>query len=409
MSVQQLKDADPREVGRRLQSARKARGLTQQDAAEHLQVARTTITAIEKGDRRIQPGEFTRLAVFYDRPVSELLRTPSPAAGLAVQLRAARVPTTELTEADLEPYLQEFERLCEDYLELERICQAPLPRRYPSPYEIGALAPERAAEDAAVAERQRLGTGDGPITNLRDVLENDVGLRIFYMDLPSRVSAMFGFKEDLGGCILVNRQHPHDRQRLSCAHEYGHFVSRRHEPEISLTQRYQRVPEHERFADAFARAFLMPASGLTRRYNEIHRSREGRVTPADLCRLADVYAVSFEGMTRRLEELRLLPPATWERLQERGFRVREAQEILGIQPRSEPEQLLPLRYRLFGVEAFQRGDLSEGQFARFLRVDRVEARRLARELAMDDELDSNGEMERTQFELAIPVSELRRA
>jgi len=114
-------------------------------------------------------------------------------------------------------------------------------------------------------------------------------------------------------------------------------------------------------------------------------------------------------MTRRLEELRLLPPATWERLQERGFRVREAQAILGIQTRSEPEQLLPIRYRLFAVEAFQRGDLSEGQFARFLRVDRVEARRLAQELATDDALDSNGEMERTQFELAIPVLELRRA
>jgi Zn-dependent peptidase ImmA (M78 family)/transcriptional regulator with XRE-family HTH domain len=408
MSVQQLKDVDPRELGRRLQSSRKAQGLTQQDAAEHLQVARTTITAIEKGDRRIQPGEFTRLAALYGRQVSELLRAPSPAAGFAVQLRSAWAPA-ELTEDDLEPHLQEFERLCEDYVELERICQAPLPRRYPAPYEIGALAPERAAEDAAVAERQRLGTGDGPVTNLRDVLENDVGLRIFHMDLPSRVSAMFGFKEDLGGCILVNRRHPVDRQRFSCAHEYGHFISRRHEPEISLTGRYQRIPEHERFADAFARAFLMPASGLTRRYNEIHRSREGRVTPADLCRLADVYAVSFEGITRRLEELRLLPPATWERLQERGFRVREAQAILGIQPRSELESSLPLRYRLLAVEAFQRGDLSEGQLARFLRVDRVEARRLARELATDDELDSNGETERMQLELAIPVSELRRA
>src|SRR5215213_836872 len=101
MSVQQLRDADPRELGRRLQAARKARGLTQHDAAEHLQVARTTITAIEKGDRRIQPGEFTRLAALYDRPVPELLRTLSPAAGFAVQLRAAWAPV-ELTEEDIE-------------------------------------------------------------------------------------------------------------------------------------------------------------------------------------------------------------------------------------------------------------------------------------------------------------------
>ena len=47
---------DPRALGRRLQEARKARGLTQQDAAESLAVARTTITAIEKGDRQARTG-----------------------------------------------------------------------------------------------------------------------------------------------------------------------------------------------------------------------------------------------------------------------------------------------------------------------------------------------------------------
>jgi Zn-dependent peptidase ImmA (M78 family)/transcriptional regulator with XRE-family HTH domain len=382
--------------------------MTQQDVATHLGMARTTVTAIEKGERRVQPAELAKLAALYGRSVSELLRGHSAASGFAVQLRAAFAPA-DTVEEQLDPALDEFERLCDDYVELERICTAPLPRRYPVPYEIGALPPERAAEDAAVAERQRLGVGDGPVTNLRDVLENDVGLRVFFMDLPSRVSAMFGFKDDLGGCVAVNANHPADRQRFSLSHEYGHFVSRRNAPEIALTSRYQRVPEHERFADAFARAFLMPASGLSRRYNEVHRSREGKVTPADICRLADVYAVSVEAMTLRLEELRLLPPATWERLKERGFRVREAQELLGIQARTEPEPLLPLRYRLLAAEAFQRGDLSEGQFARFMRLDRLEARRVARELATGDELDADGQVEWRQLELAIPLAELRRA
>lgn len=408
MSVQQLKDIDPRELGERLQNARKARGLTQQTVADFLGVARTTVTAIEKGERRLQATELARLAARYGRSVAELLRGGAAATGFAVQLRSSWSPQQVLEES-LDLHFEEFERLCDDYVELERLCAAPLPKKYPSPYEIGTLVPERAAEDAAVSERQRLGIGDGPLTNLRDVLEGDVGLRIFFMDLPSRISAIFGYKDELGGCIAVNRNHPVDRQRFSCAHEYGHFVSRRNVPEITSTRRYQRVPEHERFADAFARSFLMPGSGLTRRYNEVHRSREGKVTPADLCRLADVYAVSFEAITRRLEELRLLPPATLERLQERGFRVREAQEILGIQPRVEPEDMLPLRYRLLAAEAFQRGDLSEGQFAKLLRVDRVEARRLAQKLATDDELSSDGEIESTQLELSIPVSELRRA
>src|SRR5438132_735094 len=82
------------------------------------------------------------------------------------------------------------------------------------------VAPEAAAEDVASAERNRLGLGDGPILNLRELLDNDVGLRIFYLDLPSNVAAMFAYTEQLGGCIAVNRKHPEDRRRMSLGHDY---------------------------------------------------------------------------------------------------------------------------------------------------------------------------------------------
>ncbi|MCY4411439.1 MAG: helix-turn-helix transcriptional regulator, partial [Caldilineaceae bacterium] len=52
----------PPVLGRRLQGARKARGLTQKEVAESLGVARTTITALEKGERRTRPGELIQMA-----------------------------------------------------------------------------------------------------------------------------------------------------------------------------------------------------------------------------------------------------------------------------------------------------------------------------------------------------------
>jgi transcriptional regulator with XRE-family HTH domain len=79
-----LKAIDPRELGRRLQEARKASGRTQQDVADHLGIARTTVTAIEKGDRRVQPGELIRLASLLGRSVGEFLRQAQPAASFAV-------------------------------------------------------------------------------------------------------------------------------------------------------------------------------------------------------------------------------------------------------------------------------------------------------------------------------------
>jgi Zn-dependent peptidase ImmA (M78 family)/transcriptional regulator with XRE-family HTH domain len=397
-----LQRLDAREVGRRLQEARRARGKTQQDAAEHLGVARTTVTAIEKGERRIQPTELVRLAAYYGRQVGELVRSGQSVEAFAVQLRATLVPT-QATEEEIAGSTWDFQQLCEDYLELEQICEAPLSRQYPALYEIAGVAPEGAAEDVATSERNRLGLGDGPVLNLRELLENDVGLRIFYLELPSRIAGMYAFTDQLGGCIAINQKHPAERRRTTGAHEYGHFLSKRFRSEISVLARYQRIPEQERFANAFASAFLMPATGLRRRFHELERNRSGRVTPADLCILADFYFVSVEALTRRVEDLRLLPVGTWERLHQAGFKVREAQSLLGLAERPVSDHLLPLRYMYLAAEAYDRGELSEGQFARYLRVDRIEARRLAAELANRPVVSDTGEVTSLSLNLGEPL------
>lgn len=401
MSDNALDGVSPQVLGQRLRVARKARRLTQQDAADHLQVARTTIVAIEKGERRIRPLELVRLAEFYGLSVNQALRVRT-GEGLSVELRAV-FASHAAVEEDLEPYVEELEQLCEDFVELERLSGAMGSRRYPEPYDISGVQPERAAEDVAVAERNRLGLGDGPVLNLRSELENDVGLRLFYLDLPRHVAAMFGYTQELGGCVAVNRNHPPEKRRLSTAHEYGHFITRRERPEVNILGRYQRVPEHERFADTFSYAFLMPASGISRRFNDMRRSRGGKSTVADLCQLAHMYFVSFEALTRRLEHLRLVPGGTLDRLQGGKFEVRKAQELLGLPPQPVNDQVVPTRYQFLAAEAFQRGDISEGQLARFLRTDRVTAREVVGRLAGPVGVDSTGAVGNVQLDLGLAL------
>ena len=60
-----LQQFDPKILGGRLQEARKACGFTQQAVADHLGMARTTLVAIEKGERRVTPDELIKLAAFY--------------------------------------------------------------------------------------------------------------------------------------------------------------------------------------------------------------------------------------------------------------------------------------------------------------------------------------------------------
>jgi len=399
MNENPLDAFDPRALGARLKEVREARGWTQQDVAKRLGFARTTMVAIEKGERRLKPRELVELAGLYGRQVSDLLQRGAPAEGFAVQLRGSITPSAPI-EADFLPYIEEFQNLCEDYARLEAICEAPLSRRYPPEYDIRGGDPEVAAEDVAASERHRLALGDGPLLNLRETLEADVGLRVFQMDLPSKVAGMFAFTDDLGGCIAVNLRHPPERRRASLGHEYGHFLTSRYRSEITLEHRYERRPTGERFAEAFARAFLMPSSGLRRRFLDLERMRPKGVTHGDLCRLAHFYAVSVEAMTRRLEELRLIPTGTWDRLRLEGFRVREAQRLLGLEALTTDADAPPPRFVALAVEAWQRADLSEGQLAQILRTDRLGARERVQELGQAS--SNSGELQ-DSIDFTIPL------
>lgn len=367
--------ADPRELGARLREARKAAGLTQEIAADELGVARTTLLAIEKGERRIQPPELVRLAGVYRRSLNELLRPGKPVSPLAVQLRATLMNDEAIANAIQAPTWA-FQQLCEDYFELERLCGAPLQMNYPPERAFPGTPPEAAGEDLAVRERLRLGLGDGPIPNLRLLLEQDVGLRVFYLDLPSDIAAMFSYDPQLGGCIAVNVRHPYERRRQSLAHEYAHFLTSRYRAEVTILQRYRRRPDHERLANAFARAFLTPADGVARRVNEAKAAKSGRFTYADICTLAYYYGVSIEALTKRLEDLKLVNSGAWQKLKDSNFKAREARALLGIAAPAAVDDLLPPRYRFLSLDGYRNGKLTESQLVHFLRVDRMEVRRI---------------------------------
>ena len=405
MQKDEASGIEPRALGRRLQEARRARGMTQQDVADTLGLARTTVTALEKGERRARPDEIIRMAGIFGRPVSELVGDREPIPDFAVQFRTA-VGDAESPQAreELSQAVLEFQRLCEDYLYIERLNGTALQQNYIPQYSIRGSSPEDAAEDIASAERNRLGLGDGPLLNIREVLEDDVAIRVFTTNLPSRVAGLFAYTEKLGGCIAVNALHPQERRRWSMAHEYGHFLTSRFHSEISILGTFRRVPAAERFADAFARCFLMPATGLRRRFNEMSRANDGVMTAADICRIAHYYFVSVETMTLRLEELRLLPGGTWDRLRDRGFRVREAQQQLGLTHRPDGEGMFPMRYQLLAIRAYEEGNLTEGELSQLLRVDRVSARRTVQRMTHTTHLLEGGEVGSLPIDLAARLA-----
>jgi Zn-dependent peptidase ImmA (M78 family)/DNA-binding XRE family transcriptional regulator len=414
-----LDSIDPVILGARLQEARKARGVTQQDVADQMDMARTTLVAIEKGERRLTPQELIKLAAFYGRPVSEFVGRQTAVEGFVPQFRTTwsktlapaaessgrqpgrhKKPNQSDLESELEGVAVELQRLADDYVELENICGLPMAKAYPPTYNISGTTSEQAGEEIATAERNRLGLGDGPLSSLRERLETDVGLRIFFFKMPGKIAGVFAYNDGLGGCIGINSNHPRDRRNWSLAHEYGHFLTSRYQPEITFLSDAKRSSSRERLADTFAECFLMPASGLNRRFTEIHRSREKGISLADLITLADLYQVSVQALVLRLENLKRLLSGTWDKWEREGFKVRQAQQILGIEANPPVKDSLPLRYKTLAVSAYNNGELSEEQLAKYLRTDRVRARLIVDEINNLAVAEREGEFENLQLDLA---------
>jgi Zn-dependent peptidase ImmA (M78 family)/DNA-binding XRE family transcriptional regulator len=386
-----LDSIDPRRLGDLLQQARKKMGMTQADAARVIDAARTTLVAIEKGERRLKPNELIQLARAYGRSVSDFVR-PTPAIEpFEVQFRAV-YHRQEQEELQINPVIEHFEQLCRNYLELEQIMDAPMTRTYPPEYRCNTLPLEAAAENIALAERQRLGLGDGPLPQLRDILELSVGIRVFYLKMPPKYSEIYSYDPQLGACMAINQNHYEERRRWSMAHGYLHFLAHRHKPVLDFDGQYQRRPESEQLAESFPKYFLMPTSGLLRRFNDMS-SVHGKFTTTNLFTLANYYGVSLEALALRMEGMALLRTGSWDRLRDRGIKVRKVQQDLGLQETAHRSDQLPVHYQHLAIDALEQGKITEGRFADFLEVDRLEARRIAEELrnhsaGIDDEMIS---------------------
>src|SRR5208283_728251 len=389
-------EIDPRILGQRIAEARKARGKTQEEVAEFLACSRPTYIAIEKGDRGAKADEIVKLASFFGRKVNELVRPSEPVTDLQPHLRAVadKMKLGDRNHGRLNVAIDQLQSLAEDYRELERMMNAPLRPGYPAEVVLNPkIDPVEQAEVVANQERNRLGLGDQPVIELRRTLEWDVGLRIFYTrDLPSSIAGMYAYSAELGACILINRKHPPERRRVSMLHEYGHFLlsTDRYKPGIDYLTMPGRKPANERFAEAFALSFLMPATSVRQKFHDIVATT-GDFQVADLCRMKHFYFVSLEAMTLRVEQLGLIPRGTWDSLKESGFAPRKAEAMLGLPSHPVADEIVPDRYKHLAVHAYERGILGDSDLAHYLQCDIATARETVARTLTSWEVEPSGE------------------
>ena len=365
----------PADAGERLRIARESAKITQASAAKAIGVARTTIIAIEQGERRARMNELRQLAKLYGTSVNALLRQEAVHVDLAPRFRKVVGSDDQAAEAAaLLAELAKAEAELENLLGVRRVRNYP-PERPLLPGDVRAQA-----EQDAMELRQRLGLGMGPVSDIVTLLEMELGVRGYVRRFDGRISGVFAYDDALGPCMLLNANHPRERRTQSAGHETGHFLSTRREPEV-LHHNEAESSREERYANAFARALLTPARAVMQRFQEVTAGSE-RLTRRHVIVLAHFFCVSREAIVRRLEELGSVKAGTWDWFEANGgITDEQARQVLGDLSapdayKADADRPTSLRLNLLASEAYRQGLLSEGQLARLLHLDRVELREI---------------------------------
>jgi len=365
----------PVEVGERLRLVREGAKITQAAAAAALNVARTTLVAIEQGQRRARLDELQQLAALYGVSLNALLRREAVHVDLRPRFRrAGEAGDSVESAAALLTGLVQAEVELENLLGVQRNRSDP-PERPLLPGDVVIQA-----EQDAFELRQWLGLGLAPIHDMTTLLELQLGARVFVRRLPARLAGLYAYDDGVGACILLNAAHPRDRRAQTAAHELGHFVSTRRAPD-ALYDGSPEASREERYANAFARAFLTPARAVMAKFRDV-TAGAAQLTRRHVIVLAQTFGVSREALVRRLEELRLTKAGTWDWFAANGgITEGQVRQVLGDAAledgeRIDANRLVSIRLNLLASEAWRRDLLSEGQLARLLHLDRVEVREL---------------------------------
>jgi transcriptional regulator with XRE-family HTH domain len=383
---------EPINVGNRLRAVRERSGLSQQQVADHLSLQRTAVTLMESGQRQVSTTELAQLATLYRRSIAELLEQGDrfdEDYAVVLHRGAPELQNDPQVKVDVETCLS----LCRLGIELERFLGR-VPRQ--GPPKFAQVTPKNAAEavtqgfEVAVEERRRLGLGSVPIRNIVERI-NAQGVWAVTTVLSSEMAGLFMQHPAIGLVTIANRRHALPRRRFSFAHEYGHVLMDR-DRDVQVSSTANSGDFVEKRANAFAAAFLLPASGVEHFLANLDKGRstrqqqlvydvasngnfdvESRETPnsqnityQDVGLLANSYGVSYEAAVYHLNSLRYLDRTETQILRSKSTLAKRYLDLFDLRPNDAPDPdrdgpELPRQILYLAMEAFRREEISRGR------------------------------------------------
>jgi Zn-dependent peptidase ImmA (M78 family)/transcriptional regulator with XRE-family HTH domain len=385
---------NPNELAQRLRNAREQANLSQQAAADAVNLSRTAITQIEGGNRSVSTFELMNLAKLYRRTVSYFLDNHSDDNDTLEALLYRAAPG--LSEVPvMKNQIDHYIDLCREGLILEKLLEHN-PRMGPPIYSLSIPTHKGEAalqgESVADQERKRMGIGSDPIADIAELIAKQA-IWVSSANLPDTISGFFLHHSKTGLVILVNALHLKSRKRFSYAHEYAHaLLDRNVNVRISSTANHSELIEIR--ANAFAAAFLMPKEAvidILQSLNKGNSSRNNRIifdiategtnsaenrsipysqtiTYQDATIIAHHFGVSYQAATYRLRNLGYISAQECDALIKKesdGKNYLKALNMYSDLESREEEKLWDRELRselvYLAIEAFRREEISRGR------------------------------------------------
>jgi len=369
---------------KRIMAARRAAGFSISEAAQKLGFKNyQTLSAIEKGARKINAHELITIARLYGRSLDYFLESdvaPDP------------VPLWRKTaETDANRVQRRFLSFLEKYTNLEHLLG--LKRKWKDiqkNYDRDDFSVDgfERADKLGAEIHNFLDLGSRPSSNLLYVLENKLRFKILHMTLEDGISGASIVDNTLGVGMLINAEDVPWRRNFDLAHELFHVITWNvfSPKEIGNGQKKTRP---EQYADIFASSLLLPEAHLLDTLKETITDNEVRII--DIIEVAKDFGVSTEAVLWRLVNLKILKKSQAQKvLDNPEFRDLDHNMRRKLYNKDRPSKF-PSRFISLACRCLMEGKILRGSFAKYLEIDRAE---------IDDYLEAVGFVEGNYAKIA---------
>ena len=313
------------DFGKRLAQARKMCGLSLR-ALSHKMRGIVSYAALHKYETgKAIPGSpvLIALAEALDQNIDFFFR-PLTVSLEKIEFRKRSALGAKEEEAIRQQATDFFER----YLELENILS--LESRFENPLKGWKVMGSADIESAALQLREAWKLGNDPLPNLLELLE-DRHFKIYELDAGQEFDGLSGWAGEIP-VIVLNRQMPNVRKRLTALHEVAHLL-------LDFPKDWE-PKTVEPLCHQFGGAMLMPEPVFRAEFG----GKRGRVTLNELVDIKANYGISIGAIMTRARNLGLITENHyrdfWIQYRKRNWHLDEPGEYAGQEKSNRFHQLL---------------------------------------------------------------------